>query len=331
MIEIEQKDNKTRFGIEKLIASFLKKMEVEGKTPATIKTYQVDLGTFKSFLEESRSPLMLDEIRFPHILEYSKYLQNRYHSDNSKRRRVQALRLFFDYLVTIGTYPENPVKKITASPKFVDIPRPAPFIDIRRLWTHLVTQKNETPIFKLTHKRNELLIYMIFTGVLSISELIKIQKTDLILNGTVPKILIKKHKRDPYTIELPPFFRTILTDYLKLFDELSAAHQISGPHLFFNANAHKIVGTGISARGVEIVFKLLSQELKLEITPKNLRQAGIFNLLAKGISEVVIKEWLGVAPSYTLKPYRDLLHENLYSDQFLEEIYLHYLPRNTRS
>ncbi|MFI5391555.1 MAG: hypothetical protein ACHQYQ_09350, partial [Bacteriovoracales bacterium] len=55
----------------------------------------------------------------------------------------------------------------------------------------------------------------------------------------------------------------------------------------------------------------------IEITPKNLRQSCIFKWLHQEHSEDLIKEWMGVAPSYSLKIYQDLMEKNYYNDDFL--------------
>ena len=79
--------------------------------------------------------------------------------------------------------------------------------------------------------------------------------------------------------------------------------------VLFNANPFKILSGGLSARGCEIIFKELSKTLNYKITPRNLRQSCVFRWLAQDINHISIKEWLGVRPSYSLKPFIILMEE----------------------
>ena len=66
------------------------------------------------------------------------------------------------------------------------------------------------------------------------------------------------------------------------------------------------------------------RKLSIEITPKSLRQSAILNWLNRGHNDSTVKEWMGVAPSYSLKNYRDVKDQHFYSDEALEEIYEHH-------
>ncbi|MBT3585642.1 MAG: hypothetical protein HN509_12120, partial [Halobacteriovoraceae bacterium] len=65
-------------------------------------------------------------------------------------------------------------------------------------------------------------------------------------------------------------------------------------------------------------------KLIINLTPKSLRQACIFKWLQQGEKEGTIKEWMGVAPSYSLKLYKEHAAQHLYRDDFLEELYKHH-------
>ena len=77
--------------------------------------------------------------------------------------------------------------------------------------------------------------------------------------------------------------------------------------------------------GIEIIFKEYSEKLKIELTPRSLRQACIFNWL-KDKNEESIKEWMGVAPSYCLKQFKEHLPKHIYSDFSLKKMKLLFRP-----
>ena len=135
------------------------------------------------------------------------------------------------------------------------------------------------------------------------------------------RVLLHPPKRDPYTVPVIGLFNTVFEDYKSQLAIFKAKSELEFGELLFNANPYRILAGGISARGLEIIFEDLRKKLTLHLTPKSLRQAGIFNWLNKGIGETLIKEWMGVAPSYSLKLYRTHLEKHPYSEGFVEEIY----------
>ncbi|MEX1100080.1 MAG: site-specific integrase, partial [Bacteriovoracaceae bacterium] len=106
---------------------FLKELELKGKSFNTLKNYRTDLNIFNQFLASKNRPLFLKEISAEQVKDYSRFLEQKYNSPNSIRRRIQALRIFFDWLMEKGLYGDNPIKKALVSPKVVDPPRPLPF------------------------------------------------------------------------------------------------------------------------------------------------------------------------------------------------------------
>ena len=66
------------------------------------------------------------------------------------------------------------------------------------------------------------------------------------------------------------------------------------------------------------------KKLSIEITPKSLRQAAIINWLHLEVNDSTVKEWMGVAPSYSLKDYKKVKNDFVYSDKALLELYEHH-------
>src|SRR5690606_28890561 len=103
---------------------FLDQLKVQGKSFNTVKNYKADLACFNGFLLTKQDHLKVTEFTTAQVQEYAQYLAAKYDSSNSVRRRVQALRLFFDFLQMQNIFEENPIKKMAVSPKILDIPRP---------------------------------------------------------------------------------------------------------------------------------------------------------------------------------------------------------------
>src|SRR5690606_14934020 len=188
--------------------NFLNELDKKGKSFNTIKNYRTDLHCFNKFLKERRSITELNEFSGSQVREYQKYIEDKYPSPNSRRRRVQALRIFFDYLVEHELFPTNPIKKIAVSQKIVEKPHPVSFENIQKILkfyrAHFEKKKGFEKFLVL---RNILLIHLIYEGALKVSDLASLTRQHLNLdkNGQY-RVLIAHPKRDPYTITLPDSF-----------------------------------------------------------------------------------------------------------------------------
>jgi hypothetical protein len=293
---------------------FYSNLRAQGKSQNTLKNYKTDLDCFNYYLNSEYASTLVSNFDQALVSNYGQYLEKKYSSDNSRRRRVQALRIFFDFLLNKGLVTGNPVRKLPTSPKFLDIPRPTPFIDVKTLWTYLVEESHsQDKIQELLSKRNQILFLLIFGAGLKVSA-----------NGDGPRVLIHHPKRDAYTVELPKIFEKVYADYLVILEEMKNKSQITFDNLLFYANPYRIISGGLSARGIEIIFEDYRNKLIITLTPKSLRQACIFKWIQQQKSTTLIKEWLGLAPSYDLKLYLEHAPNFLYNEDILEEIFNNY-------
>jgi site-specific recombinase XerD len=296
---------------------FIQGLKDIGRSFNTIKNYQTDLNCFNQFLKNFPSPVKMNDLNIPLMEEYGTFLFQKYPSDNSRRRRVQTLRMFCDHLIKVGLLKSNPVRKLSPGPKFRDIPRPSSLLDIRTFWKYQVeNEEKSSGIFKLLFKRNQLIFLLIYTGGLKVSDIENLLSEDIVI-GDVGRVIVKPPKRDPYSIPLTSIFPVIFKSYVKMLEGFNWNQK----ELLFNANPYKILSGGLSARGLEKLFEDARKKLKIEITPKSLRQSCILRWLKEGHSEGLIKEWMGVAPSYDIKPYRDFVSQYHYTENFLKELF----------
>lgn len=300
--------------------NFFQKLTHQGKSFNTIKNYRADLRCFNKFLLEKRNSLELVEFTTQQAQEYNRYLDDKYSSDNSKRRRVQALRIFFDYLIEQGLFDENPVKKVAVSPKVLEKPTPVKYHLIKQLQENLQHKlDNSTGMERLLTLRNKVLIYLIYGAGLKVSDISKLKAGHILksTNKNEYRILIAHPKRDPYTVILPSSFAIIYKEYLELLEKQKNNDRIDFEDILFNANPFKILAGGLSPRGCEIIFKELSKALNEKITPRALRQSCIFKWIVQGHPHSRIKEWMGVQPVYSLRPYLEVM-EDVGASTFLE-------------
>lgn len=299
--------------------NFIDDLRAKGKSANTIKNYQADLRCFNKFLQEKGKNLKLNEFNDTQVREYGSYIEKAYSSPNSRRRRVQALRLFFDYLVSKGAFHENPIKKVMVSPKVVEAPNPPSFATIRDVYELLAneTQSNEA-MPRLIGHRNLLIFYFIYGAGLKVSDIAILKRGHIHFFKGRYRVMVSHPKRDPYTILLPEGFNSIYQSYVELLETQKNNDQIDFDDVLFNANPFKILSGGISPRGLEIIYQDISKKVGAKITAKSLRQACIFKWIGQEHPQSSIKEWMGVQPIYSLKPYSDLFKEDPAKYHFAE-------------
>lgn len=327
MVTPSQKSNVDLLGLQD---DFFIMLKGKGRSINTLKNYRTDLDCFNKYLKDVARNERLDISGFsiPEIQEYGQFLEKKYNSDNSRRRRVQALRMFFDYLVEEKVFDSNPVRKIPTSPKFLDIPRPTPFVDVKTLWQFLLEESvSKQPMVRLIAKRNLCTLLFIYGAGLKVSDLSGLKVDQINLEGEVPRVLITPPKRDPYTVPLPPIFVEVYKDYCKTLVTMKRDSNTKFDSVLFNANPYRILSGGLSSRGIEIIFEEFRRKLMINCTAKSLRQACIFKWLKQKHKDSQIKEWLGLAPSYNLKMYKEHLSSHTHEDGFLEELYLHFVRK----
>lgn len=290
---------------------FLRTLEQQGKSFNTVKNYKADLQCFNTFLIDKQQHLKLKSFSTTQVQEYSLYLDNKYDSPNSVRRRVQALRLFFDFLLSQDLFPENPLKKMAVSPKVLDNPEPTPFPEVIKTYKLLKKRVEESEgLTELVHARNVIIFHLIYGSGLKVSDLAKLSFGGILKDKNGFRVLVEHPKRDPYSIPLPQIFNKDFQFYKTKLQEHQKTNDLDIGELLFNANPYKILSGGLSPRGTELFFEDLRKILKTDMTAKSLRQSCIFKWLNMNVPHVTIKEWLGVTPSYSLELYLEELKKD---------------------
>ena len=293
--------------------NFLRLLKRRKKGLNTLKNYRTDLNCFNDYLLEREGRTAFRAFPIPWVRDYGEYLERRYASDNSRRRRIQTLRRFFDYLAQGGFLSENPIRALSPAPKFLDRPRPTPPEEVKAIWTHLQKESDgPSPLASLTALRNQVIFLLIYGPGLKVSDLSSLEREHLFF-GKNPRVLIRPPKRDPYSVPLTPSFPLVFKRYR---ESLKAVGGPFGREVFFHANRYQILSGGLSSRGIEAIFREFREKITVTATPKSLRQSCICRWLGKGHQEGLIKEWLGTAPGHSLEPFREYLPHYLYAGVF---------------
>ncbi|MCB9091013.1 MAG: tyrosine-type recombinase/integrase [Halobacteriovoraceae bacterium] len=290
---------------------FLKSFEEKGKSANSLKCYRLDFECFNEFITNFPNK-EINDFNNRTVQEFHHYLEKKYGSINSIRRKLQTLRLFFDFLVEKKEYAENPIKKIASAPKSLLPPLPVKFPEVYRVFDYLKKQIDEekNPLAKLTALRNCVLYATIYEAGLNVAPISKLREEDVIVDEDEIRIIIASSKRDPYTVPMTGALANIFTQYLQTLAEVKNDQELEFPEFFFFANNYKIIRGGLSPRGIEDIFQKISKNTDIKVTPKTLRQSCIVRWLVQKKPDSSIKEWMGVAPSYSLNNYKTYIKEN---------------------
>lgn len=174
---------------------------------------------------------------------------------------------------------------------------------------------------ELLARRNQIIFLLIFGAGLKVSDITALTMNDITV-GDESRVLIRHTKRDAYTVPLPSVFKHVFADYLNVLTEMKGRSQIEFDKLLFYANPYRIISGGLSPRGIEIIFEDYRHKLLITLTPKSLRQACIFKWIHQEKNVSLMKEWLGLAPSYDLKLYLEHAPSHQMNDEFLTDVYL---------
>jgi site-specific recombinase XerD len=290
---------------------FLKLLERQGKSFNTIKNYKADLQCFNHFLIQKQQHLKVRSFSSTQVQEYSQFLDTKYSSSNSIRRRIQALRLFFDYLLSKNVFQENPVRQMAVSPKVLDRPAPTPFKEVIETYKYLKKKISENDgLAQLVASRNLIIFHLIYGAGLKVSDMAKLHFNSVLKDRKLYRVMVEHPKRDPYSIPLPSSFNEDFIFYQTIFLNFLKKEGLEIEELLFNANPYRILSGGLSPRGTELFFEELRKNIKTKMTAKSLRQSCIFKWLNQSINHATMKEWLGVTPGYSLELYLEELKKD---------------------
>lgn len=280
-----------------------------GYSPETIRSYQSDIEKFFSFLlEEDYSMEEVDIIVIRNFL--TKEINNKV-SKRSCKRRLSALKLFFDFCHKKEFIKTNPFI-------FVLYPK------VERRFPKVLYKEQIEEILTLNKQRNDELVnrdqaileVLYFCG-LRASELVNIELQHINLKKRVLRILGKgsKERLVPFTDECA----TTIEKYLSTCRmELLKRNREPTNYLFLNASGEKL-----TTRGLEYILDRIEEKtgLFVGLHPHILRHSFATHLLENGADLRVIQELLGHESLNATQIYTHV------SEKVMQDTYQQYFPR----
>ena len=160
--------------------------------PKTIKSYQIDLKQFNSYVERNQ----FEWIEKSSIEQYIDHMHNQY-KPKSVKRKVASIKAFFHYLEIEDLIEINPFHKIQIKYKepFI-LPKTIQINNIKLIFCYAYEQKNKatTSHGKMVALRNILILELLFATGMRVSELCSLKESQFDFHDYIIKIYGKGSK-----------------------------------------------------------------------------------------------------------------------------------------
>ena len=286
--------------MNKQLADFLINLQSDRNySSKTVESYQRDIEKFYRFLLEE--DIKADDVD---LIVIRNFLSKEFMSGVSRRsckRRLCALKHFYQYLVKTGQIETNPFNYVK-SPK------------MEKKYPHILYSNQVEELLKENRNRTDLLasrdqaiLELLYYSGVRASELVNIKLSDINTRNRVCRILGKGNKE-----RIVPFTDTCaltIDKYIKECRPKLAKHneQIS-IYLFLNNR-----GEQLTTRGLEYILKNIEEKigLNLGLHPHLLRHTFATHLLENGADLRVIQELLGHESINTTQVYTHVTEEGM--------------------
>ena len=287
--------------MDKLIDSFLEYLSIEKNySEYTIINYRDDLDKFDNFLKSE--DVSIYDVSYGNIRGYLAYLYNKKEATKSITRNISSLRSFYKYLVKNKIVKNNPMTLIS-NPKQ------------DKLLPHYLTYEEVEKLLEVTSKdtlydiRDNLIIELLYSTGIRVSELVNIKISDIEYSDMSIKVLGKGKK---YRIV---YFGDICLSKIKKYLSLRSS---DNEYLLLNKRGNKL-----SDRSVRKIFEdiIRINHLDIKFSPHTLRHTYATHMLDDGADVRTVQELLGHASVSTTGIYTHISNEHLRS------VYLKSHPR----
>lgn len=260
-----------------IIRKLEEEVKLRGFSIQTNKTYKYNCTKFLDWISENSLNISQSNVR-----DYFLFLHNKNYDVNTIRLISASLFFLFNNVLKINiTIENNPLPK-----KKKELPK--------------VLTKNEinTIIENIENKKHKLIIEVLYSSGLRLSEVINIKREDI--NPENNTILIKqaKGKKDRITI-LSLKVKQTLTNYL-------CQTNFTTPYLFESNRNQKY-----TKKTIQEILKKASQSLQKQITPHMLRHSFATHLLESGVDIRYIQTLLGHSKLETTQIYTKVAKNRL--------------------
>lgn len=284
--------------MEKLINQFIEYLEYEKRySKKTIINYEKDLELFNTYLKENKIT-DIKNIDYNTIRKYLSHLHEKKYLSSSISRKISTLRSFFKYNLKENKITNNPMTLISNPKKEKKLPKYLNYEEMEKLLNSIDTSE-------LEGIRNKLIIELLYSTGIRVSELVNIKIKDIRIKENQINILGKGNKER--IVLFGEKAKEMIKIYLNAYKEYFKGN-ILNDYLLINKK-----GKQLTTNKIELIVKdvLKKSSLKLNISPHTLRHTFATHMLDSGADLKSVQELLGHENLKTTAIYTHISNEKL--------------------
>lgn len=284
--------------MEKLINQFIEYLEYEkGYSKKTIINYEKDLELFNTYLKENKIT-DIKNIDYNTIRKYLSHLHEKKYLSSSISRKISTLRSFFKYNLKENKITNNPMTLISNPKREKKLPKYLNYEEMEKLLNSIDTSE-------LEGIRNKLIIELLYSTGIRVSELVNIKIKDIRIKENQINIVGKGNKER--IVLFGEKAKEMIKIYLNAYKEYFKGN-ILNDYLLINKK-----GKQLTTNKIELIVKdvLKKSSLKLNISPHTLRHTFATHMLDSGADLKSVQELLGHENLKTTAIYTHISNEKL--------------------
>ena len=278
----------------KSVGRFAAYLREAGRQPSTVDSYGRDARFFVSYLNSQG--LAISQVEPATLVAFEEYLRTeKMERENSVRRSVIGVRLFYRYLVESAVIRSTPFDEVPIPQRTEDLPAALSTLDFPTLLEAAMSEPSP-----LRKNRNRVISCLLALEGLKASELIELKWKDVLdfssgmtlqVHGLRKRVIVVCEESRDAICE----YRPVLALALGLENEAALATSDSRVMVAFQGRDGGTIHPHMTRHGIKFVIYELGEKLGLpHLNSEVLRHYAVTNLLSLGKSVEDIKIHLGL-------------------------------------
>ena len=289
-----------------LLRDFLTYLSVEkGLSKNTIESYSIDLKKFQDFLSLKNKNFA--SFTRADVIDFIETLRNKGYSISSTCRFISSIKSLCKYLIIENVIKEDPSENLQTPKRWERLPKSLTVSEVRSFL------ELDTPIDKPTMVRDSVMLELLYSSGLRVSELVSLKVEDINLEAGFIRVLGKGSKERVVPVNIRAIGR--LRGYLnKVRQEILKKRQSS--YLFVTGR-----GRPLTRQRFWQTIKTLGRKKGIDLSPHTLRHSFATHLLEGGADLRSVQKMLGHSDISTTQIYTKVTTERL------KKVYTKHHPR----
>jgi site-specific recombinase XerD len=285
---------------EFLISDFLKTLRSRQYSPASIRSYSIDLSRFQAFLKARNAAI--GAVDKPLIRSFLGQIRASNYKNASILRKHASLRSFFRHLTVTGKLARNPCDGLSSPRKERKIPSFLTLAEVEKLVTEICRVRQP-----VAAARNTAWLELVYSSGIRVAEAASLNIEDIdFWNGTL-RVIGKGNKER--VVPVGKSSLKAIRDYIKRRGMIVGERSTEARPLFVNLSG----GTRLSARAMHMIIEAAARKagISRRVSPHVIRHTFATHMLDAGADLRSIQELLGHKNLSTTQIYAHVTTERL--------------------